>query len=91
MTLAREQVSIRVRAEVVAEKQLTPVQAKRLMGSTREELAADADGKLLGCRVHIDADMGAYMMLITPGIRLLDFAQAEAYAPIYVRLAYDTV
>ena len=37
----------------------------------RIELAADADGKLLGCRVHIDADMGAYMMLITPGVPLL--------------------
>jgi carbon-monoxide dehydrogenase large subunit len=35
------------------------------------ELAADADGKLMGCRVHIDADMGAYMMLITPGVPLL--------------------
>ncbi len=37
----------------------------------RIELAADAGGKLLGCRVHIDADMGAYMMLITPGVPLL--------------------
>ncbi len=35
------------------------------------ELAADADGKLQGVRVHIDADMGAYMMLITPGVPLL--------------------
>ncbi len=35
------------------------------------ELAADADGKLTGVRVHIDADMGAYMMLITPGVPLL--------------------
>jgi carbon-monoxide dehydrogenase large subunit len=35
------------------------------------ELAADAEGKLLGVRVHIDADMGAYMMLITPGVPLL--------------------
>ncbi len=35
------------------------------------ELAADAEGKLLGCRVHLDADMGAYMMLITPGVPLL--------------------
>ncbi len=35
------------------------------------ELAADGDGKLLGCRVHLDADMGAYMMLITPGVPLL--------------------
>jgi carbon-monoxide dehydrogenase large subunit len=37
----------------------------------RIELAADADGKLTGCRVHVDADMGAYMMLITPGVPLL--------------------
>ncbi|MGB5760607.1 MAG: xanthine dehydrogenase family protein molybdopterin-binding subunit [Acidimicrobiales bacterium] len=35
------------------------------------ELAADADGKLTGVRVHLDADMGAYMMLITPGVPLL--------------------
>ncbi len=35
------------------------------------ELAADAEGKLLGVRVHLDADMGAYMMLITPGVPLL--------------------
>ncbi len=35
------------------------------------ELAADENGKLLGCRVHIDADMGAYMMLLTPGVPLL--------------------
>ncbi len=37
----------------------------------RIELAADADGKVTGCRVHIDADMGAYHMLITPGVPLL--------------------
>ena len=35
------------------------------------ELAADENGKLLGTRVHIDADMGAYMMIITPGTPLL--------------------
>ncbi len=35
------------------------------------EIAADADGKILGVRVHLDADMGAYMMLITPGVPLL--------------------
>ena len=35
------------------------------------ELAADADGKLKGVRVHVDADMGAYMMLVTPGVPLL--------------------
>lgn len=32
----------RLRAEVVAEKGLTPAQAKRLSGTTREELEADA-------------------------------------------------
>lgn len=35
------------------------------------ELAADADGKLTAIRVRIEADMGAYMMLITPGTPLL--------------------
>jgi len=35
------------------------------------ELASDADGKLTAIRVKIDADMGAYMMLITPGTPLL--------------------
>jgi hypothetical protein len=33
----------RFRAEVAAEKKLTPAQAKRLIGTTREELAKDAD------------------------------------------------
>ncbi|MFV0257168.1 MAG: xanthine dehydrogenase family protein molybdopterin-binding subunit [Acidimicrobiales bacterium] len=37
----------------------------------RIELAADAEGRLTGVRVHLDADMGAYMMLITPGVPLL--------------------
>ena len=32
-----------LRLEVAAEKGLTPAQAKRLVGSTREELTADAD------------------------------------------------
>ncbi len=35
------------------------------------EIAADENGKILGVRAHIDADMGAYMMLITPGVPLL--------------------
>ena len=35
------------------------------------EVAADAEGKVTSVRVHIDADMGAYMMLITPGVPLL--------------------
>lgn len=36
----------RWRAEIVAEKGLTPALAERLRGSTREELAADADALL---------------------------------------------
>lgn len=40
--LAAERVA-RYRAEVAAEKQLTPAQARRLVGTTREELAKDAD------------------------------------------------
>jgi carbon-monoxide dehydrogenase large subunit len=35
------------------------------------ELAADADGKVTAVRVHLLADMGAYLQLITPGIPLL--------------------
>lgn len=35
------------------------------------EIAADGEGKILGIRVHLDADMGAYMMLLTPGVPLL--------------------
>ena len=35
------------------------------------EAAADAEGKLTSVKVHLDADMGAYMMLITPGVPLL--------------------
>jgi len=40
--LAAERLA-RFRAEVAAEKKLTSAQAKRLVGTTREELAADAD------------------------------------------------
>lgn len=35
------------------------------------EIAADANGKIMGIRVHIDADMGGYLMLLTPGVPLL--------------------
>jgi carbon-monoxide dehydrogenase large subunit len=35
------------------------------------ELAADADGRVQAVRVHLLADMGAYMQLVTPGIPLL--------------------
>jgi aerobic carbon-monoxide dehydrogenase large subunit len=35
------------------------------------EMAADDQGKITAIRVHVDADMGAYLQLITPGIPLL--------------------
>jgi carbon-monoxide dehydrogenase large subunit len=51
------------------------------------ELAADENGKLLALRVHLTADMGAYLQLITPGIPLLG---AFLYAGVYdLPQAYD--
>lgn len=41
-----EERAARYRAEVAAEKKLTPEQAARLVGGTRDELAADADALL---------------------------------------------
>ena len=35
------------------------------------ELAADSDGKVLGIRANLLADMGAYLQLLTPGVPLL--------------------
>ncbi|MFV1990989.1 MAG: xanthine dehydrogenase family protein molybdopterin-binding subunit, partial [Acidimicrobiales bacterium] len=35
------------------------------------ELAANSDGKISAVRVHLDADMGAYMQLLTGGVPLL--------------------
>jgi aerobic carbon-monoxide dehydrogenase large subunit len=35
------------------------------------EVAATKEGKLLGVRAHTFADMGAYLMLVTPGIPIL--------------------
>ena len=37
----------------------------------RVRIAADADGRLRGLSVDILADMGAYLMLLTPGVPLL--------------------
>ncbi len=46
------------------------------------ELAATQDGKLLGVRAHLVADMGAYLQLVTPGIPLLGaFLYQGCYAP----------
>ncbi|MFC7382584.1 xanthine dehydrogenase family protein molybdopterin-binding subunit [Sphaerisporangium rhizosphaerae] len=52
----------------------------------RVSLAADADGRLRGMRVDLLADMGAYLMLVTPGIPILG---AFMYNGIYKMDAYD--
>ncbi len=49
-------------------------------------MAADAEGRLRGLRVDLLADMGAYLMLITPGIPILG---AFMYNGIYKMDAYD--
>ncbi|GLW46713.1 carbon-monoxide dehydrogenase large subunit [Streptomyces sp. NBRC 14336] len=50
------------------------------------EIAAKSDGTLLGLKVDLLVDMGAYLMLITPGIPLLG---AFMYPGIYKMDAYD--
>ncbi|GIH75733.1 xanthine dehydrogenase family protein molybdopterin-binding subunit [Planobispora longispora] len=49
-------------------------------------LAAERDGRIRGVRVDLLADMGAYLMLVTPGIPLLG---AFMYNGIYKMDAYD--
>jgi carbon-monoxide dehydrogenase large subunit len=49
-------------------------------------LAADADGRIRGLRVDLLADMGAYLMLVTPGIPLLG---ASLFNAIYKMDAYE--
>ncbi|MGW8951751.1 xanthine dehydrogenase family protein molybdopterin-binding subunit [Streptomyces sp. NPDC055709] len=49
------------------------------------EMAATRDGRLLGLKVDLLADMGAYLMLITPGTPLLG---AFMYPAIYKMDAY---
>jgi len=49
------------------------------------ELAADADGRITGVRVHLLADMGGYLMLLTPQIPLLG---AFLYHGVYDTGAY---
>jgi carbon-monoxide dehydrogenase large subunit len=49
------------------------------------EIAARKDGTLLGLKVEILADMGAYLQLITPGIPILG---AFMYPAIYKMAAY---
>ncbi|MFI8304841.1 xanthine dehydrogenase family protein molybdopterin-binding subunit [Streptomyces sp. NPDC085927] len=50
------------------------------------EVAATAEGRLLGLKVDLLADMGAYLMLVTPGIPILG---AFMYPAIYKMDAYD--
>jgi carbon-monoxide dehydrogenase large subunit len=50
------------------------------------EFAIKNDGTILGMRVDLVANMGAYMMIITPGIPLLG---AWMYHSIYKMEAYD--
>ncbi|MEU4660054.1 molybdopterin cofactor-binding domain-containing protein [Streptomyces sp. NPDC023723] len=50
------------------------------------EIAADRDGKLLGLKVDLLADMGAYLMLVTPGVPILG---AFMYPGIYKMDSYE--
>jgi carbon-monoxide dehydrogenase large subunit len=50
------------------------------------ELAADENGRVTAVRVHLLADMGAYMQLVTPGIPLLG---AFLYHGVYDVPAYS--
>jgi carbon-monoxide dehydrogenase large subunit len=50
------------------------------------EIAATSDGKVLGIKVDLLADMGAYLQIITPGIPLLGMFM---YSGIYKMDAYD--
>lgn len=52
----------------------------------RIELAADRDGRLRGMKVDLLADMGAYLMLVTPGVPLLG---AFMFPAIYKMDAYS--
>src|SRR5580693_8209163 len=52
----------------------------------RIKVAADADGRIRGLSVDLLADMGAYLMLLTPGIPLLG---AFMYNAIYKMDAYS--
>jgi carbon-monoxide dehydrogenase large subunit len=52
----------------------------------RIRIAADADGRLRGLSVDLLADMGAYLMLVTPGVPLLG---AFMFNAIYKMDAYS--
>ncbi|WP_320776478.1 xanthine dehydrogenase family protein molybdopterin-binding subunit [Streptomyces sp. CRN 30] len=50
------------------------------------EIAASRDGRLLGLKVDLLADMGAYLMLVTPGVPILG---AFMYPGIYKMDSYE--
>ncbi|WP_210635200.1 xanthine dehydrogenase family protein molybdopterin-binding subunit [Streptomyces sp. GESEQ-13] len=50
------------------------------------EIAADRDGRLRGLKVDLLADMGAYLMLVTPGVPILG---AFMYPAIYKMDSYE--
>ncbi|MGW3953595.1 xanthine dehydrogenase family protein molybdopterin-binding subunit [Streptomyces sp. NPDC004752] len=50
------------------------------------EVAATREGRLLGLKVDLIADMGAYLMLVTPGVPILG---AFMYPAIYKMDAYE--
>ncbi|WP_374191373.1 xanthine dehydrogenase family protein molybdopterin-binding subunit [Planomonospora sp. ID82291] len=52
----------------------------------RISVAAERDGRIRGVRVDLLADMGAYLMLVTPGVPLLG---AFMYSGVYKMDAYD--
>src|SRR5258708_3347444 len=52
----------------------------------RIKIAADSDGRLRGLQVDLLADMGAYLMLVTPGVPLLG---AFMFPAIYKMDAYS--
>jgi carbon-monoxide dehydrogenase large subunit len=52
----------------------------------RLSLAAEADGRIRGLKVDLLADMGAYLMLVTPGVPLLG---AFMFNGIYKMAAYN--
>ena len=56
----------------IEERSETPLSTIQGRGQIQDiELAADADGRVTAVRVQLLADMGAYLMLVTPGIPLL--------------------
>lgn len=84
-TRAAEAESKALRLEVAFEKGLTPAQAKRLVGQTREELEADADELLETFKPaetpkpDVDLDLGTRTTAATASDpRSADLAQIEA-------------